>query len=211
MQRSAINHIILQESEELLSQLEIHDECSYIHSLQTTAYYIHFCEYLSLDHCLTEAAVQSVLFHDIGKLKIPSDLLQKTTSLTQHEWSQLQEHPAFSLDILQAHQNILIDPDIVLYHHKNIDQSGYPRSNKHINLGDAVRILRIVDSFEAMTAERPYGHVFSRDEALSELKKYAGKYYDQRFIDAFCSFSKLFSLPQKKRSNDRRFDWYGLS
>lgn len=197
MQNFMFNKLFSKEVTELMSQLKSHDHHSYIHSLRTTAYYIGFCQHFSLDHCLTTETIYSVLLHDIGKIHVPAKIIQKKTMLSKEEWMKLQKHPACSLVILRESARVPINPAIVLYHHKNIDGSGYPIQNEDIALNDQVRILRIIDSFEAMTAERPYGKTFTTDEALHELTSYIGEYYDPHFVTLFQKYAKSGSFSKE--------------
>lgn len=186
----AYQHLFTPTVNDLLQKLKTFDQGTYFHSLQTTSYYIDFCQYYSFNNFLTSEILYSVLFHDIGKLLLPSSIIQKKSTLTSHEWSVLKKHPQYSLSYLSKYPEIKVDPFLILYHHRNIDGSGYPLTRTTVDITDQTKILRIVDSFEAMTASRPYGVVYSFEEALYELKKCAGKYYDARYILLFTSYIK---------------------
>lgn len=111
---------------DLLQKLKTFDKCTYFHSLQTTSYYIDFCQYHSFNDFLTPDILHSVLFHDIGKLLIPLSIIRKKGTLSSYEWSVLKKHPRYSLNYLSQYPEIKIDPFLILYHHRNIDGSGYP-------------------------------------------------------------------------------------
>lgn len=123
-------------------------------------------------------------FHDIGKVYIENDILNKPSSLSHEEYKEIQKHVELGQEMILES----FDPqiyDIILQHHERIDGSGYPYGL----LGDAIleeaKILAICDSYDAMTTDRVYKKGKSKIEALEELKALAGMAYDERLVHLF--------------------------
>lgn len=115
-----------------------------------------------------EDIVRGALLHDIGKLRVPRDLLEATRKLTKDEKAILQTHAELGFEVIQKcwhFSDIVLD--IVHYHHEKQDGSGYPEGLKSTDLKKAVKIVTVCDIYDAMTRERPYGKPYNSYEALS--------------------------------------------
>jgi diguanylate cyclase (GGDEF)-like protein/putative nucleotidyltransferase with HDIG domain len=129
----------------------------------------------------------AALLHDIGKVGVPDEILRKPGPLTEDEWIVMRRHPKIGHQILaQAGGKFELLSHIVVAHHERWDGKGYPYglSMEAIPLG--ARILAVVDSFDAMTSDRPYRNALSEQEAQAELQRCAGSQYDSRVVNAFC-------------------------
>ncbi len=123
------------------------------------------------------------LLHDIGKISIPGDILNKPGKLTPLEFEIVKNHPSLGYTILK---NISYFPElakIVLQHHERIDGSGYPQGLKGGEILLEARILAVADVVEAMTSHRPYRAAHPLEEALEEIRKNRGKLYDPDVVD----------------------------
>lgn len=126
------------------------------------------------------------LLHDIGKISIPDEILQKPGPLTEDEWSVMRRHPDIGRQILvQAGGKFELLSHMVIAHHERWDGSGYPYglSKESIPLG--ARILSVVDSYDAMTSRRPYREPMSVEQARAELQHCAGSQFDPNVVQAF--------------------------
>lgn len=124
------------------------------------------------------------LLHDIGKLGIPPELLDKPGKLTPEEYEVLKEHPVWGYRILnpvKAFQEII---PIVLYHHERCDGSGYPEGLKCNQIPLLAKIVAVADVIEAMTAERPYKKSHSLEKVLEYIEKEEGKLFDPEVVEA---------------------------
>ena len=136
--------------------------------------------------------------HDVGKLGIPSEILQKKEKLSAPDWERIKRHPKIGAEIIGEHDDPLLKlaRQIALTHHENWDGSGYPQGLK----GDAIpwpgRVMAVVDSFEAMTTTQFYRAPKSVDDASFEIEKLAGKRYDPMVVEAF---KKALPVMQKVR------------
>lgn len=140
---------------------------------------------LKLEKESIDALVFSSLLHDIGKIEIPREILNKPQKLTPKEWEILKHHPQWGADIIRPIRSLQGSVEIVHHHHENYDGSGYPLGFKGTEIPLGARILRIVDSFDAMTTNRPYREGISRAQALEELRRFSGTLYDPDLLEEF--------------------------
>jgi putative nucleotidyltransferase with HDIG domain len=123
------------------------------------------------------------LLHDVGKVGIPDAILLKPGPLTEEEWQVMQEHPGKGASILRP---IKLYPDVVsavLTHHENWDGSGYPSRLAGDDIPPIARILRVADSFNAMTSTRSHRPSRSVDSAMEELLRARGEVYEPRAVE----------------------------
>ena len=172
----------------LLEQMKCHDFYTYHHSLRVGTLSEQFARILHLPKDEQQLIKTMGLMHDIGKLKIPVSIIQKNTSLTNEEYRMIQNHTIYGVEILKnftlsIHPAIL---DGILYHHENIDGTGYTEGMKDNEIPYYARMLRIVDSFDAMITRRPYCGPLNIDTALSILTEEQGRSFDPTLSTAFC-------------------------
>lgn len=125
------------------------------------------------------------LFHDIGKIGVPDNILLKESKLTDDEYSEIKNHPAIGAHILS---NATIFKDvlpIVKHHHERYDGNGYPGKLKGEDIPYLARIAAIADSFDAMTSKRTYRNSLSLDVVKSELERCKGSQFDPIYADVF--------------------------
>jgi len=135
------------------------------------------------------AEVQSIrwaaMLHDIGKVGIRDDVLNKKGSLTRDEWGEMRRHPENGAEIVRTAANLNFVASIILAHHERYDGNGYPYGLKRDLIPFGARILAVVDAFSAMTDDRPYRRSCTLDEAITELHRCSGTQFDPRVVDAF--------------------------
>jgi len=174
----------------LLSTISAKDTYTLGHSERVSTYAVMLGEALNLS--LNEISILQYagLLHDIGKIEIPKDVLNKADGLTREEFELVKMHPVYSANILESLGDIDQLVDFVKHHHEKYNGTGYPSGlcGSQISLG--ARILCIADSFDAMISERPYCSAMSTDEALEELEKCAGKHFDPELVEIFSSIMK---------------------
>jgi putative nucleotidyltransferase with HDIG domain len=124
------------------------------------------------------------LLHDLGKIRVPSDILSKPSKLTGAEFALIQEHPVSAWEILRLLDFPWPVADIVRQHHERLDGSGYPDHLKNENILQEARILGIADVVEAISSHRPYRPALGIDMALAEIRKGSGTIYDTDIVDA---------------------------
>jgi HD superfamily phosphohydrolase YqeK len=125
------------------------------------------------------------MLHDVGKLGVPTSVLQKRGSLTDDEYAAVQLHPMRGLDIVR--EIGFLDEALagIMHHHERIDGRGYPMGLAGDEIPEFARVLGVADAFDAMTSDRSYRGARPVPEAIAELRKWAGKQFDPAFVDAF--------------------------
>ncbi len=138
---------------------------------------------LGLDAQDIQTLRDAARLHDLGKIGIPDEVLQKKGSLTDQEWALMRKHPEIGESIIKPIRSLNHLCDIVRHHHEKLDGSGYPDGLKAGDISPLVRITTIADIFDALTSERPYRDRMDPAQACDELRKMGGK-IDQDIVEA---------------------------
>lgn len=125
------------------------------------------------------------LFHDIGKIGIPSSILKKPSKLTDTEFSIIKKHPTIGAKILEFAEIFSDIIPIVKYHHERFDGTGYPEKLRGNNIPYLARITAIADSYDAMSSKRTYRNALSKEDIRNEFIKNAGLQFDKELSDVF--------------------------
>lgn len=182
-----------------LTTLKNYDDYTYNHSVNVAVLAICLGRRIGLDkNSLMELGICG-LFHDIGKVLIPKEILEKKGSLSEWEWEEMKRHPVYSVGTilrLQApHEmkaRIIISP---FEHHLKYDLTGYPRVNMKRDTSLFGRIIMIVDCYDAMTSERNYRTMaIAPDRALSFMLERSGKDFDPVILKVFVQMMGLFPV-----------------
>lgn len=155
------------------------------HSDRVATYAIAIAEALGLSHEQRMALEISAYLHDIGKIGVSEEILLKPGRLTDVEMSQMRHHPLIGANILKPVTFPWPITPVVRHHHEHWDGSGYPAGLRGEEIPLLARILTVADSFEAMTADRPYREGRSIEEAVEELQRCAGTHFDPRIVEIF--------------------------
>jgi HD-GYP domain-containing protein (c-di-GMP phosphodiesterase class II) len=121
--------------------------------------------------------------HDLGKIKVPAEILSKPSRLTDIEYSLIKDHPQAGYDILKTIDFPWPIAEIVYQHHERNDGSGYPRGLKAPEILIGAKILAVADTVEAMTSHRPYRPGLGVEAALGEITRGRGTYYEAQVVD----------------------------
>lgn len=130
----------------------------------------------------------SAKFHDIGKVFLHYDILNKKGPLTKEEYDQVKQHPIHGATLLSTIKQFDRVRLGVLYHHERYDGTGYPKGLKGEKIPLIARILIVADVYEALTSDRPYRNAFSKTEALIIMEEGRNKLFDPNILDAFFSY-----------------------
>jgi len=123
--------------------------------------------------------------HDIGKISVDLSILKKHGKLSKSEWDKIKKHPEVGYRIAQAVPELRQISEIILCHHERWDGTGYPRGLAGEEIPMLARIITLVDSYDAMTDNRGYARVLSKQEAIDEIKNGAGSQYDPKIAELF--------------------------
>jgi PAS domain S-box-containing protein len=136
------------------------------------------------------------LLHDIGKLRIPAEILAKPSALSTIEMSLIREHPQAAYEILKGIPLRGAIAEVILQHHERLDGSGYPQGLKGAAILPEARILAVADVVEAIVSHRPYRPALGIDAALDAIRDHRGKLYDPDVVDACVRlFADGFAFP----------------
>ena len=127
------------------------------------------------------------LLHDIGKVGIPESILGKPGPLTDEEWSVMRTHPIIGAQIVEPMRFLGEAVQIIRCHHERFDGKGYPGGMGGDDIPLAARIFAVVDSFDAMTSDRPYREALPTDRAMEELVRGQGTQFDPQVVEMFIS------------------------
>jgi len=161
-------------------------KCDYTsgHSLRVSRYAVGIAKQMNLSAEDQKDIELAGILHDIGKIGVPEAILWKPDRLNPAEQTVMANHPVKSAQIIGELNGLGKVRKYVLYHHENLDGSGYPDglAGEVIPLGS--RIILVADAYDAMTTDRPYRKSIGHERAASELRKYAGKQFDPDIVEA---------------------------
>jgi len=175
---------------ELVLALSVHDRASRGHSERVRV----FADLLAIELKLTpedrERLRWSALLHDIGKLEVPASILNKPVRLSETDWTAVHRHPEEGARIVAPLLPWLGEWGAAIeQHHERVDGTGYPRGLRGNEISRAARIVAVADTWEVMTAPRPYKRQLGIAEARRELVRVSGTQLDPEFVRAFLNIS----------------------
>lgn len=152
-----------------------------------------------------EALEWGGLLHDVGKIGVPDHVLLKADRLTKDERAIMNSHPVLGAQIIAPVMKLARELPIIRHHHEWYNGSGYPDRLIGEEIPKLARILHVADAFEAMTAQRPYRmKPLSIEQALAELRKFAGVQFDPEVVDAFVRTRWVEGIPDPGRAVEIR-------
>lgn len=155
------------------------------HSKRVSSMSWHIAKKLNISSSFEEKVRISGLLHDIGKINIDDDILNKKSELTEEEWVIMKKHPETGYQILSAVSEYDDIAKIVLFHHERYDGRGYPNGLYRDEIPIESRIIAVADAFDAMIRDRTYRKTFTTEEAISVLQKEKGHQFDPKIVDIF--------------------------
>lgn len=168
-----------------LARLKTADDYTYMHSVAVCAMMVALAKKLGLDEAQTRLCGMAGLLHDMGKVAMPLNVLNKPGKLTDTEFDVIRSHPAEGHKILAAsHVVDAVSLDVVLHHHEKIDGSGYPERLNGENLSLYAKMAAVCDVYDAITSNRPYKSGWDPAESLRRMAEWSG-HFDPTVFQAF--------------------------
>ena len=139
--------------------------------------------------------------HDLGKIGVPDEILNKPGKLTRKEFDRMKSHVSIGFNIASRAKELVSVAPYILHHHEHWDGTGYPDGLRGEEIPLECRILGIIDAFDAMTNDRPYQEGISVEEAVEEIKRGAGKQFDPYLVEKFL---EILAAGNRKSDTDVR-------
>ena len=182
-----ISHAYSHTLEALINALDARERETQRHSKRVSEYTMLMARQVSLPSADLVDIERGALLHDIGKIGISDAILLKPAKLTDEEWVEVRKHPEIGFQILRGIDFLNKAARMVLQHQEKFDGTGYPQrlAGKEILLG--ARIFSIVDTFDAMTSDRPYRKALGYQTAREEIIRCSGTQFDPQLVECFLS------------------------
>ncbi len=181
-----MRQMFTQTVESLAEAVDARDKFTAGHSRRVQQISVDIGRVLRLSAGELEALEWGGLLHDIGKIGVPDDVLNKPDKLTKDERAIMNAHPVIGANIIAPVTKLAPELPIIRHHHEWYNGSGYPDRLIGDEIPKLARILHVADAFEAMTAARPYRmKPLTYDQAMAELRKFSGIQFDPVMVDAF--------------------------
>ena len=168
---------------EVVKLVEKKDRYTFMHSDRVANYAAKIAKKMKLNLLQLENLSLAAYLHDIGKINVPEEILNKTSRLTDEEFTIIKKHPVDGAEMVKNTYFKDIAP-IIEQHHERLNGSGYPNSLKGDEILLEARIIAVSDTFDAMTEERVYRKALNSKFALDELKSLVNTHFDQAVVSA---------------------------
>ena len=184
-----------------LTALKNYDSYTFTHMVNVSILTMGQARGLGMDGALLREVGLAALMHDIGKVKTPGEILNKSEKLTDKEFEILRRHPVEGAEILrQTPEMPTLAPVVAFEHHLRLDGSGYPRVNRSpLNL--ATMLCGIADVYDAMRSQRVYQQAFPTDRILAVLQRNDGTQFDQNLVRRFSQLIGIYPVGNLVRLN----------
>lgn len=174
----------------LAKALETKDAYTLGHTERVTEYAVKIAQHMGLKADDIEVIHKAALIHDIGKIGIKSEILNKKETLNDDDWKVIKTHPIMGINILSPMKILGNMLPIIRYHHERYDGAGYPEGLTREEIPLGARILSVADSYDAMTSDRPYHERFPIDQAINEIRINSGTQFDPDVVNALLAIIK---------------------
>jgi HD-GYP domain-containing protein (c-di-GMP phosphodiesterase class II) len=169
-----------------LARLKTADDYTYMHSVAVCAMMVALAKQLNLDQVQTRACGMAGLLHDLGKVAMPTEVLNKPGKLTDAEFAIMKTHPTEGYKLVMASLGVdAVSLDVVLHHHEKMDGSGYPEHLKGDEISIYAKMAAVCDVYDAVTSCRPYKMGWDPAEALRKMAEWANGHFDPKVFQAF--------------------------
>ena len=171
-----------------LARLKTADDYSYMHSVAVCALMVALAKQMGMSDAETRAAGFAGLLHDIGKMSIPLDVLNKPGKLTDEEFDMVKRHPEEGVRILQESGTTdAAAIDVCLHHHEKTNGTGYPHRLVDAQISRLAKMGAVCDVYDAITSTRPYKAGWDPAQSLKQMASWASGHFDPKIFQAFVS------------------------
>lgn len=174
----------------MISALEVKDPYIKGHSDAVARYAVAIAKRLNISPQGIETIEMAALLHDIGKIGIHEDILNKPGKLDEEDWKEMKKHPEIGLKILNGVNFPWDIRPVIYHHHERYDGKGYPAGIKGKEIPLGARIIAVADSYDSITSERAYRKGLSKKVAIKELERVAGAQLDPEIVGVFVEMLK---------------------
>ena len=171
----------------LAAIIDVRDRYTRDHSLRVAQYAAVLAEELEYQYSEIRKLRSEALLHDIGKIGVPTEFLNKTGKITPEEFTVIKTHTVFGSEILRQSKVLQEAADAARHHHERIDGKGYPDGLSGDEIERHVKIISIADTFDAMRSDRPYEKALPDDMIRQYLISEAGTHFDRKLVQVFVS------------------------
>ena len=188
--RQKVERMSLQMVRALANTIDAKDSYTNGHSTRVAKYSVMIAEQMGYSGEKLEQLEYAALLHDIGKIGVPREIINKPSRLTDEEYEIIKTHPAIGSSILEEITEI---PDIAIgarWHHERFDGRGYPDQLQGMDIPEIARIIGVADAYDAMTSKRSYRDVLAQDIVLGELEKGRKTQFDPEIADVMIHLIK---------------------
>jgi len=174
--------------------LDLRDLNTGVHSTRLAEWGMRVGRDLGVDERRMSDIEMGALLHDIGKVGIPDQILNKPGRLTSDEFDIIKRHPEFGWSVIRNLPGLQITSLYVLHHHENFDGTGYPAGLSGADIPIGARIVSVIDAFDAMVSSRPYRAGMPVEEAIRRLHASSGTQFDPAVVKSFVQIAQ-FEMP----------------
>lgn len=195
----------LRQTERILTRVREKDLETFHHCMRVGQAARLLAEAAGLNEYESKVVEFAGLFHDVGKSQIPDEILLKPSKLTEDEYQVMKSHPELSVQMIEHLFYLPFFRDLkpgVLHHHERVDGVGYPHNMSGDQIPLAARIILIVDTFDAMTANRAYRTGLPSEVAFKELKTYSGRQFDPKLVEIFLKAKPLWADRERELARE---------
>lgn len=169
---------------EIIQKVESKDKYTYKHSDRVAKYSVKIARKLKLSKQQLERVTIAAVLHDIGKINVPIEVLNKPGRLTDEEFAIIKRHPVDGGNMIKGSYYSELVP-IIEQHHERLNGTGYPHNLRDEEILIEAKIIAVSDTFDAMTEDRAYRKAFQEEIAIAEIKRLSGTHYDPAVVSAF--------------------------
>ncbi|MFB6469085.1 HD domain-containing phosphohydrolase [Cytobacillus sp. Hz8] len=169
---------------DLIKKVESRDRYTFNHSERVAVYSMKVAKKLKLDTATANKLNRAAELHDIGKINVPVEILNKPGKLTKDEFDLIKKHPGDGADMVRKTSYSYL-AEIIEQHHERIDGSGYPFGLKGNEITLEAKIIAVCDTYDAMTDDRAYRKALSPQFAIDELNRLSGIQYEPKVVQTF--------------------------